>query len=471
MGSGIPTDPAERLQYDIDQALADSIFRSTVPSLKVYAPASGEVLFERNSSLYVRPASNMKLMTSATALHVLGPRYIFKTSVAFDSLDVEGTVHGNIYLKGYGNPDLTTADLDTLAIRTAMLGVRRVTGSVMADDSYFDSLSWGAGWMWDDEPAPYQAYVSALSVNKNCVIVTVAPDSITGTGILVSTNPETRYITVVNRSSVARDTVLRRISISRPASEAPNTIVVEGEMRVGSRPHEEQITILWPELYAATLFTESLEHQGIRVYAPPIRGRHPAGVVERAWHTWGIDSVVTNLNKVSDNLSAEMLLKTVSATRSGPPGRSRDGVHGVNQFLATLGIDTLHHWMADGSGLSHYSLLRADLLVELLSAMCRQTDIFPLYYSSLPIGGVDGTLENRMRGTPAEGRVHAKTGSIAGVSSLSGYVLTSDNEILVFGMTMQDFILPTRYYRNIQDRICTILAGFSRGTPQRTYAP
>jgi PBP4 family serine-type D-alanyl-D-alanine carboxypeptidase len=168
------------------------------------------------------------------------------------------------------------------------------------------------------------------------------------------------------------------------------------------------------------------------------------------------------MNKVSDNLTAEMLLKTLDAVSNNVPGSSEGGIFVVNQFLSTLGIDTLKYRITDGSGLSYHNLITAEMIVQLLDGIQHQTDVFPLFYESLPIAGVDGTIRNRMKKTPAEGNLRAKTGTISGVSSLSGYVQTLDGERLIFSMSMQNFIYPARYYQRAQDKIGAILAGFSQ---------
>jgi D-alanyl-D-alanine carboxypeptidase/D-alanyl-D-alanine-endopeptidase (penicillin-binding protein 4) len=457
------SDPVDRLRADIDAILADSAFQSTVPSVRVVDPVTGEVLYDRNSHMLIRPASNMKLVTSAAGLHVLGTGYTFKTSVGWDPIGSDGTVRGNLYLRGYGNPDLMTADLDTLAQRVAAAGVRNVLGDIVVDVSYFDSLQWGTGWMWDDDPAPYQAYVSPLSLNKNCVELLIEVDSLTS-ATRVTVIPETRYVQVRSEIRVAPDSVQVPLTITRPTSEPPNTLVLSGEVLRTAKPRREQVTIVWPELYAGTVFQERLAAAGVSAGGRVVRGRLPGPATERLWHEWGMDSMVINLNKVSDNLSAEMTLKSIAATIGSPPGSAKAGVWNVNRFLASCGIDTNNHAMVDGSGLSHYNLLRVDLLTDLLVAMYRRQDLFPLFYTSLPIGGVDGTLRGRMKASLAEGNVHAKTGSIAGVSSLSGYVTDRDGRMLVFGMTMQDFVWSSRHYRLAQDRICDALARFSRGT-------
>ena len=148
--------------------------------------------------------------------------------------------------------------------------------------------------------------------------------------------------------------------------------------------------------------------------------------------------------------------------KRGVPGSGENGISVLHEFLNSMGIDTTTIRAADGSGLSYYNLLTADMLVQLLEGMAKKTDLFPLFYTSLPIAGVDGTLANRMKGTLAEGNLRAKTGTISGVSSLSGYVKTQEGETLTFSMSMQNFILPGRLYQRAQDRIGALLAGFSR---------
>ncbi|HEY4612059.1 MAG TPA: D-alanyl-D-alanine carboxypeptidase/D-alanyl-D-alanine-endopeptidase, partial [Bacteroidota bacterium] len=240
------------------------------------------------------------------------------------------------------------------------------------------------------------------------------------------------------------------------------TITVEGQMLAGGEPEEYILSVWKPELYTAHLLKESFERKGLVVGGEAHVGAAPHEAKEIAQHTWGFDSVVVNLNKISDNLSAENTLKTLGALKRGLPGTARNGIYETKQFLSQFGIDTTKFLMVDGSGVSHYNLLSAEMLVQLLTGMERRPDLFPLFYESLPIAGVDGTLKSRMKGTPAEQNLRAKTGSISGVSSLSGYVRTQDGELLAFSILMQNFIGGNRPYREAQDAIGALLAGFSR---------
>ncbi len=459
---GRPSDPTEALRYDIDAVLADSIFIPARTSIKVVSLESREVLYERDSKLLMRPASNMKLLTSATALHALGKDYKFKTAVLADTNVREGIVDGNLYFKGYGNPDLKTSDLDTLVRQLKAQGIKEVRGQIFADVSFFDDFYWGYGWNWDDEPYQYAAFISPLSINDNCVRVKVTPGLQAGDSVHVQIEPSTGYVSLMNIARTVADTALLPLVVTRPFKERQNTIIIDGEIVAGSKPIEREVSVWKPELYAARLLTETLKRDSIIVEQEPAVGAAPLNARELAVHYHGLDSMVVNLNKISDNLSAELTLKTLCAVKRGTPASSQGGIYVINEFMNSLDIDTTRYFIADGSGLSFYNLLTAEMITQLLESMPKLEDIFPLFYESLPIAGVDGTLRNRMKGTLAESNVRAKTGTVSGVSSLSGYVKTLDGEQLVFSMSMQNFIYPTRLYQQAQDKICALLASFSR---------
>ena len=466
---GRPSDPVEALRYDIDQILSDSIFIPSNASVTIASLSTGEQLYAREPHLLLRPASNMKLLTSSAALQYLGLQFDFLTEVLVDSTDSSGTVHGNIFLKGFGDPDLTDSDLDSLASLVKLQGINRVSGDVVADVSYFDSLYWGMGWMWDDEPYSYEAFISPLCVDDNCVSIQVIPAPAPADSATVILTPQTDYVTLVNHVRTVSDTALVPLKITRLYMQRLNTIIVEGEVVASADTVEDQLTVWRPELYAGTLFREALQRQGIPVTGGVQAGTVPSLAVPRAALSRPIDTVLVHMNKVSDNLSAENFLKTISATQGGEPGSSEFGIWKINEFLDGLGIDTTKILMVDGSGVSHYNLLTTSMLVQLLEGMASRTDVFPLFYRSLPVAGRDGTLESRMRGTPAEGNLHAKTGTISGACSLSGYVTDRDGEMLVFSMMMQNYIGSARRYRYAQDRIGALLAGFSRGRRFATY--
>jgi len=464
-GTGIvtrPSDPMEALRYDIDRILADSVFIPARAAVKIISLDRGDVLYDRDSKVLMRPASNLKLLTTSAALKILGTDHVFHTVIFADSLTPDGTVNGNLYLRGTGDPDLTSADLDTLSRQLKSIGIKKILGNIVADASYFDELPWGEGWMWDDEPFSFEAGISALSVNKNSVTVRVIPGLQPGNAVQASIDPPTGYVTLLNTARTVADTALEPLKITRLFKDRLNVILVQGEVVAKPDTVEELVTVWRPELYAATLLWETLQKDSISVAGRPTIGITPPSTFELAVHRWHMDTMIVFLNKMSDNLSAENTLKVISVMRGGIPGSAKYGLRQVNEVMASFGIDTTLYYVVDGSGVSHYNLVTAEALVNLLRAMSQQADLFPLFYRSLAIAGVDGTLKTRMRSTPAEGNLRAKTGSIGGVSSLSGYVTTRDGERLAFSMLMQNFILPSRLYRNAQDAIGALLAGFSR---------
>ena len=467
-GSISSTDRVDRLRERLDAVFADTVFQATSAGLIVGSLELGEILYERNSTLLMRPASNMKLLTSAAALHFLGKNFSYSTVVLGDSLPSEGVITGNLYIKGFGNPDLTTADLNSLVQQLREMGIEEIRGDVVVDVSYFDDEYWGKGWMWDDELEPDEAFLTPLSVNDNCVKVIVIPGPVAGDPAIVTVEPLTSYVTITSEAITAEDTTRARLNIKRLYKERLNTIVVTGSIPAGRSSVTRRVTVWKPELYAGTLLKELLEDDLVRMAGSVRIGEVSEEAVELARHEWPLDSMLVNLNKTSDNLSAECTLKAIAAELTGDPGSAAAGITKVYEFLSMMGIDTAAINMVDGSGVSHYNLLTTRMIYDLLQAMGRRQDLFPTYYASLPVAGIDGTLENRMRSSSANGTLRAKTGSLSAVTSLSGYVTTLDGETLVFSMAMQSYLGSSTRYKRIEDRVGSILAGFSRRFPFAT---
>ena len=451
-------DPVKQLQKDITAILSDSIFISTHATIKIVSVENGLVLYEHDGNTLMNPASTIKLITSAAALSVLDTDYQFKTSVFVDDLTADGDVAHNIYLKGFGDPDLTSSDLDSLAFMVHRIGINTIVNNIIVDDSFFDDNYWGDGWAWDDESDPDAPSINALSIDKNCILVNVTTDSNT---ISVSLIPNTDFVTVINRAAIAPDSVRIPLKLRRLSGSNKNTIVIEGDILQYSQV-TRKIPLSNPALYAGVLFKESLRHAGVLVSGEVVNGVVPDGLSEITHWEHPISTVIQSMNKQSDNLSAENILKLIGAVQNFIPGSAKKGVFIENKFLSALGMDTTKFSVVDGSGVSRYNLFSADQLVNFLVAMKKQPRLFPLFYNSLPIAGIDGTLANRMSASPVTGNLRAKTGTLNGASCLSGYVQTRDGEMLAFSMMMQNFIASPSEYRLAQDKIGSVLAGFSR---------
>jgi serine-type D-Ala-D-Ala carboxypeptidase/endopeptidase (penicillin-binding protein 4) len=450
--------PTEKLKSDIDRILNDSIFIPSHVSVKVVSVRTGESLYEHDARFLMNPASNVKLFTSAAAIGILGKNFQLRTAVYADSVTYDGVVIGNLYLKGFGDPLLSTNDLDSLARILVLSGIKRITGDIIADNSYFDDKFWGLGWTWDDEPDPDAPFISPLTVNSGCVSVTAFSDS---SKVFLSLNPVTSFIRGVNTANVARDSIQRPFKLRRPVQDRPNVIIAEGDLDAFASV-EQKLSIRRPDLYAAQLFSEALQRHSIIVQEDVASGTTRTSSRQIAAFAHTLDTVVTAMNKVSDNLSAENLLKVLGAVRYGIPGTAKNGCYVVNSFLSSLGIDTTRCEFVDGSGVSRYNLVSAEIIVQLLTTMYRWNSYFSLFAASLPAAGVDGTLSSRMTSTSAAGNVFAKTGTLNGVSCLSGYAKTKDGELLAFSIMMQNFLTSSSSYRQAQDRISSVLTSFTR---------
>lgn len=456
------TSPLEQFQNNIDSVLSDSNFTATRTGIKIVSLDNNEALYERNSNALLRPASNLKLLTTATALSTLGKDFSIKTNLYADTLVTDSSLHGNIYLKGFGDPDFNSLQLAELLSALRWKGISKIEGNIIGDPSYFDDQRWGAGWMWDDEPFGFAAYNSALSINRNCIDVTVSPGTAIGDSASVIIDPPTQYVSVENKATTCEDTLPPTLEISRRFAERLNVITVKGKIPRASRSQKDRITVRGPEMYFLTLAKEELSRQHIFFNGNILLDTIPARARLIAQHSQRIDSMIVFLNKVSDNLSAENTLKIIAAEIFGQPGTTEHGISAVKRVLSSFGVDTTKFLMVDGSGVSHYNLLTPEIYIQLLRGMFWRKDIFDLYFASLPNAGLDGSLENRMKNSAAQNNLHAKTGTIGGVSTLSGYVRTADGEMLAFSMMMQNYLGASDPYRKAQDTIGILMANLRR---------
>jgi D-alanyl-D-alanine carboxypeptidase/D-alanyl-D-alanine-endopeptidase (penicillin-binding protein 4) len=447
--------PHAALKDSLDAAFPDSLFPPSAVGAKVIALPSGELLYSLNERMLFNPASNQKLFTSAAALLTLGPAYEFATTVHLD------TGHSLIVVKGHGDPVFSRGDLDSLA-RAVLPHVdvsRRWRLAV--DVSLFDDLYWGEGWTWDEEPAPYGMFITPLTLDNNAITVRTLPGEQAGDSVRVWTEPATSYVRIDNSARTEPDTVRSRLRFSRKWRDRSNTLTVEGGIAARSRQQSGRVSIWRPELYAGTVFAERLREGGVYVDTVVVDTlRSDTREIGRFVHT--LDTVITFMNKESDNLSAEVVLKVLAAATTGSPGTARGGLEVVARILAQCGVDTNSIALADGSGLSRYNLTSPSVIVRLLDTLARNPDNFLSFLHSLPIAGIDGTLERRMQGTTAQNNLRAKTGTLSGVTALSGYVRGADGALMAFSILMQNHAGSGRDYRLTQDRICTILSRFRR---------
>ncbi|MGW0519753.1 D-alanyl-D-alanine carboxypeptidase/D-alanyl-D-alanine endopeptidase [Crossiella sp. NPDC003009] len=451
------------LSADLDQILADPRLAGAGTGVVVREVDTGQVLYRRGGADRLQPASNAKLLTSAAALEVLGPDHRFTTSVLADSSLRGKVLNGDLYLRGTGDPTTLAADYDALAQRIADTGLQVVTGRVVADDSAFDPVRLGPSWAWDDEPFYYSAQVGALSVapdtdyDAGTVIVRVRPAA-AGQRPAVELTPPTSVITVDNRATTGAPGSASTIAVER--QHGTNTVLVTGSAPANGFASAHFSTVDDPARYAADVFQAALLRRGVRVLDPkPGAGVTPPHFAELAAHrSMPLSELLVPFMKLSNNGHAEILVKAMGKAVHGK-GTWADGIRAMAPKLAALGVPPAAHRLVDGSGLSRMDMVTADQLSALLAA-ARTRPWYPVWHHSLPVAGkadrlVGGTLRNRLRGTPAEGKVRAKTGSLTGVSALSGYVTGSDGRDLVFAVVTNNTLSGTK---DLEDRIAVRLA-------------
>lgn len=446
-GGAAPVDAQDRgaLTTDLDTILS-------VPGLDgadvglVVRTVGGETVYSRDANRRQQPASNAKLVTSAAALDVLGPDYRFDTTVHTTGRRRGPLLLGDLYLRGTGDPTMLAADYDALARNVADSGVRIVQGGLFGDDTWFDDVRLGTSWAWDDEPYYYSAQVSALTAapdtdyDAGSIIVRVAPG--TGGSAVVTTEPPTDYVTIANTAVTGPAGSANTISVDRV--HGANTFTVTGSIPAGGATTSEWMAVWEPTGYATALFRAALARHGVQVVGPTKTGAVPAGAtIVATKQSMPLSALMVPFLKLSNNLHAEILVKAMGRATRGQ-GTWSAGLAAVSTVLPAYGVDPARLSLRDGSGLSRMDQIAPDQLASLLGA-ARSRPWFAAWYEALPIAGkadrmVGGTLRSRMRGTAAEGRVHAKTGSLTGVSSLSGYVTTADGQQWVFSMVTNNAI-------------------------------
>jgi len=463
-----------KFQNQIDSIFNDPNFTNAIWGVVIQSLETGEYIYKRNENISLMPASNMKLFTTATALAILGPDYRYTTYLLTNGKIEGNTIKGDLIIKGSGDPTFPRkSEKDTLDLlfnswidSLKNLGITKIQGDIIGDDNCFDDQSLGIGWSWDDETYGYSASTSGLCYNDNCVRLSISPGQNVGSSAEIEISPNTKYITLQNRiKTVPRDT---STNIDYYRKSGTNTIDAFGNISLGRRTRRESLSIHNPTLYAATILKEMLEKAGISVSgsATDIDDVDPKKNLNTIYQKLNnsssapLSEIIKIINKISQNLYAEQVLRTLGKEFNGI-GSLKKSVEVEKKFLGEIGVDTNKIKIVDGSGLSRLNLVTPMDVLSVLKYMYRYK-YWNEFYNSLPIAGVDGTLDSRMKNSEAAGNVRAKTGLINYVRSLSGYVTSKDGEMFVFSMIANNYTVPTSFANNIQDSVCIRLANFSR---------
>lgn len=442
-------DQSERaadLRADLDAILADPALEGATSGVVVTDADSGEVLYSRDADTQLLPASNTKIFTAAAALEVLGAEHTFGTEAVVAEPGRDDVPE--LYLVGGGDPTLNAEDLDAIAADVAASGITSV-GELYADDSWFDDQRLVDDWWPEDEPYAYSAQISALTVahgerHDTGVTEVTVTGAAEGDPVNVDLGAADGYVELDNQAVTAPADGGEGITIDRPVGT--NTIKVTGSLSENADPVVALRTVDEPAGLAGHLFARALEENGVTVNGEVAQGDVPAEWQDPevvGEHTsMPLGEVLVPLMKFSNNGHAEMLTKTLGREVAGE-GSWAAGLAAEDTALQQLGVDTSDLVLTDGSGLSRGNLVTANTVVDLLDS-AQDAPWYDVWHHSLPVAGdsdpfVGGTLANRMRGTAAENAAQAKTGTMSGVSALSGYVQGPDGGELYFSVVNNDY--------------------------------
>ena len=397
----------EKIKKELDDLIAE-IPSGTKMAIFIYNPLTQDTLISINHTQSMIPASNTKLFTTATALELMGGNYFISTKIFADDDFSDNTINGNIYIKGYGNPTFTSADLEDLVNQLYQSGLRKITGDIIGDDTYFDDIYSRDDWINDERANVKLPPISAIVIDKNRTV----------------------------------------ISKKRKGKYRNYFVDVDN-----------------PPLFAAKKLREKLIEYGIEVSGSAEFKATPDSVVLIAESSIELKDLMAMINKESNNFYAECLFKTIGAVSSGQQGNSFFSTQAILNYIDDEGIYSNGTKIVDGSGISRFDQVTAGAVAGLLEKIYFNILQFDDFYNSLSIAGIDGTLEKRMRGTAAENNFRGKTGTLNGVSSISGYVTNQDGDDIIICIMFEFTKGGARKYRDIQDNIIEVVARWKNENP------
>lgn len=417
---------------------APTVAGAHVGALVVDAKTGG-VLFERNSNDAFAPASTMKLLVGSVALSQIGPDASFRTTMGSDGTVAGDTLRGNLYLRGGGDPSFEAAQFADAARALAAMKIARIDGALIVDESAFTAAPYPDGWTIDDLPNDYAAPVTALSVDENAVQLQLHPTT-PGAPATLSIVPSTSTVTIDNRTTTGARGAQDTTNLLWPANLA-NVIRVAGTVPPeGNDPVELDAAVPDPVRFAGEAFITAAQREGITIDPATIRaGTAPASARVLWTHASPpLRSLVQTMWLQSDNLYAEALLEDLGGAAPGTDTREQ-GIAREMQWLQSIGVDARTLTVADASGVSQYDRVTPAALVAILRAdWSGPTQALTL--AALPLAGKTGTLAHTFAGTPLEGIVSAKTGTMMHVRALAGFITPPNGHPLIFALLVNDWM-------------------------------
>ncbi len=445
------------LQKQVDRLAADPVLRHGGLSVCVLDVASGKMLAGHDAERGLIPASSLKVVTTATALAVLGEDFRFETVLEYDGqIDQNGVLRGNLYLKGYGDPTLASdhfkdvkrleALLKELVVQVQAAGIRRIDGKVIGDASFFGTQTIGRTWLWEDVGNYYGAGAWGLNICDNRYLLTFGQKTQLGAQPnILKQDPKIPNFRLVNElQSAERGSGDNAYIFVSPYSY---TAFVRGTIPVGTGTFTIKGAITDPPFFAAYQLLTALENAGVAT-----RGEATSLLVESwqgkehtnkrtAIHTVyspTLRDIVVETNMKSVNLYCEAMLRYLG-WHQRQEASPEAGLEVIQAFWKKRGIDLSGFFMADGSGLSPFNTVSARHLASIMTEVAKNKTSFPDFRESLPLAGRSGSMRYLLKDTPAEGRVWAKSGGMRRVRSYTGYALGKKGQLLAFSVIANHF--------------------------------
>lgn len=429
-------------------------FKGAQVSFLAISSKTHKVIAEQNANLLLNPASNVKLVTTLAALEILHPEYRFKTEYLATGLIKAGVLHGDLVVKGYGDPSITSERLQKVARQIKLLGVRSITGSVVLDESYFGGETVAKGWESEQYSQKlYSAPISALALNRNTAIFLFKPGEI-GEAAIFSPDPPADYFKISGEIRTLSKGGRPKVAVSE--SHDHMQVSLKGSVSAVMPFSQLRKRVNHPARYFASVFNYFLKREGIEIGGRPTSpGSSKIILTDKSPI---LSQIVAETNKTSSNFMAEMLVKAIAGEVS-TPAKFETGLAEIRKFLEQkVGFKKDSYVLANGSGLGTYNRFSARQFVMLLEYAFCNFEVCSEFVSSLGVAGTQGTLSKRMRQEPTLRSLRAKTGTLNGVSSLSGYVDTQGDDTLMFSILVQGRGRAIGRARGLEDRIGNMLA-------------
>jgi len=465
----------QELQADLALILDSPDLLNAHIGVSVFNIEDNEEIFKFNNLKNFVPASVNKLFITAASLELLGSSYAYQTDLYLSGdLALDGRFIGDLIIKGSGDPTLSeifhedpTVIFDDWIQQLKLLGIKSIVGNIIGDDSFFDSDYYAVGWDYMDLKKPFAAQVNALSIFENKVEISIIPPDKPGGKPEYYMFPENTYLEVYNYLQTAQPHEKSIVTVlSEPNSnlvELYGNIYNEDKMDI----KQEDISVSNPTLFFLELLRARLEEFEIALDGELVDYNELDQEIDYStatrvpgWISPPIKEIIKEVNKSSNNLIAEMLLKTIAKEKTGV-GSYSNGTNQLAEYLISKGINPSMILLKDGSGLSRNNLVSPYVVSKLLTSIYKSKSR-DHFMTSLAKPGEKGTLHNRLLGSDAERKVFAKTGSMNNVSTLAGYIKTKNNKTLAFSILVNNFTVPISVVRSIQDLLVMRMVNYSQ---------